>query len=107
MKILRIGACSLSDVRHHQAYTASIAILIVGTVVVLGIWLVQEGASRELKCTTRSYDWQREPRPHHSTDNRDWQQWCRQTYGTAIAGPGMRQRALDWADHCTEAGDAK
>jgi hypothetical protein len=56
---------------------------------------------------TNNPAWMTEPRPSPRTGSQEyWQAWCRATYGTPMDGPGTRQRALDWSDHCTEAGDA-
>jgi hypothetical protein len=52
--------------------------------------------------------WQGEPAPVHrwNLDHAYWEHWCRTTFGTAKEGPHFRQNAMDWSDHCTEAGEA-
>ena len=45
--------------------------------------------------------------PHHRDGSHDyWQGWCSSKWGQPI-DKNRRQDALDWADHCTEVGDAK
>jgi hypothetical protein len=57
---------------------------------------------------TPSNNWGGEPSPVHrkNLDRAYWENWCRMMWGTPKSGPHFRQNAMDWSDHCTEAGEA-
>jgi hypothetical protein len=83
-------------------------LLLAGEACVISYRVGYEEGHRSSPTVVNPYGWKNEPPPVHRDGTHEyWQQWCRQTFGTPIEGKGTRQRALDWADHCTEAGDAK
>jgi hypothetical protein len=72
--------------------------------------MIQQGIESGIRAAGAppDYSWiEKQPLPLPRTESQAyWQQWCRMKYGTAKAGYNFRQDALDWAQHCTEAGDA-